>query len=109
MLINKLWGTEDWVVNESYCMKVLTLLPGYQCSLHFHPIKDECFYVAQGTVMLSLDGRMRRLETGEYVRIKPGTLHRFHCASDSGPAIIVESSTTHSDDDVVRLEESRKI
>ncbi len=109
MLVNKLWGTEEWIVNDSYCMKRLTLSPGYQCSLHFHPIKDETFYVVAGTVMLSLDGRMRRMEVGDYARIKPGQLHRFHCAEASGPAIIVECSTYHDDADVVRLEDSRKI
>lgn len=106
-IVNKLWGREEWLVNDTYCFKRMFLNEGYQSSLHFHNVKDETFYVVNGTVMLNVDGVMHRLEAGDYKRIKPGSLHRFHATG--GPAVFLESSTFHDDADVVRLEDSRKI
>lgn len=107
----KLWGTERWLVNDperGYCVKEMTVLPGFQCSLHYHDIKDETFYVVMGTLMLNVDGIMHRLEVGDWYRIKPGSIHRFH-ATGGVACTFVEASTFHSDEDVVRLEESRAI
>lgn len=109
-IVNKKWGTERWLVNEpgGYCVKEMTLLPGWRCSLHFHNVKDETFYVVQGTVMLLVDNVMHRLEVGDHYRIKPGQIHRFH-ATGGVPATFIECSTYHDDEDVVRLTESEPI
>ena len=107
IVVDKLWGREEWLVNDAYCVKRMYLNEGYQCSLHYHEVKDETFYVIDGTVMLNVDGVMHRLEAGDYRRIKPGSLHRFHATG--GPATFIECSTYHDDADVVRLEESRSI
>lgn len=110
VIVEKLWGTERWLVNEPglYCMKEMTLLPGFQSSLHFHAVKDETFYVVDGTVMLLVDGIMKRLEVGDHYRVKAGTPHRFHCTGGV-PATFIECSTFHDDEDVVRLMPSQKI
>ena len=109
-IVNKRWGTETWIVNDdnaNYCVKRMVVYDGYQSSLHFHDIKDETFYVLSGTLMLNINGVMYRMEENDFRRIKPGSLHRFH--STGGPATFLECSTFHDDDDVVRLEESRKL
>ena len=107
IIVDKLWGREEWLVNDSYCVKRMFINEGYQCSLHYHEVKDETFYVVEGTVMLNVNGIMHRLEPGDYYRIKPGVLHRFHATG--GSAVFIECSTHHDDEDVVRLENSRVI
>lgn len=114
-VVDKLWGYEVWLVNnEKYCAKILRVKPGFQCSLHMHPIKKESFYVQDGVVDLQIgelndsglmDLKQLRLNIGDSHTIEPGTFHRFW--SDDG-AEILEISTTHSDDDVVRLENSSR-
>lgn len=53
--VDKEWGSEDWLVNnDSYCSKFLNLKKGYQCSVHYHAIKDETFYVLEGMVELQV-------------------------------------------------------
>lgn len=43
-LITKLWGHEEWLVNnELYCAKFLCLEKGAQCSLHYHEKKIRLF------------------------------------------------------------------
>lgn len=111
-LHEKVWGEEIWIINnEDYCFKILVLKPGFQCSLHRHLQKRETFVVYAGLVKLEqCDVRGKHFEetliSGDQRTIQPKTLHRF--SSENG-AVIYEISTTHSDFDVERLEESKAI
>lgn len=114
--VPKVWGKELWLINnEDYCAKILEVNPGFRCSLHYHPIKHETFIVLRGTVILDFlpsaypehyfnSGRMI---PGDIRDIKPLDRHRFGVVKDAPvPGIILEISTHHDDNDVVRIEES---
>jgi mannose-6-phosphate isomerase-like protein (cupin superfamily) len=108
--VEKVWGREYWLENnESYCAKLLYIRAGYQCSLHYHKIKDETFLVLDGTISLETTSARRLqpdiLHPGQKTRIHPYVAHRFTGITN---AIILEVSTYHDDLDVVRLEESKK-
>jgi len=116
----KKWGNERWLHNdEKYCMKVLTLEPGYQSSMHFHRVKEETFLVVAGKVKLEIMPYYRTnadsvdvvksvyLQPYQDYTLMPYTPHRF--TSIGGQAVVVEASTKHDDEDVVRLEESREL
>ena len=109
--IEKVWGREYVIENvpgwnafdKGYCSKILQLDRNCQCSLHYHPIKTETFFVLEGTVYLEMVPELKVLQPGDKQLIRPETKHRF--SSYTG-ANIVEISTAHSDEDVVRLEPS---
>lgn len=111
--VKKLWGWEYWIVNnDKYCFKVLTIDPGFQCSLHFHNIKDETFVVYQGTILLETCDAQRSvyervLNAGSKQHIPPKTPHRFRALN--APATVFEISTHHDDADVVRIVDSQTI
>jgi mannose-6-phosphate isomerase-like protein (cupin superfamily) len=109
--VKKLWGVEQWVVNEpEYCFKVLTLQPGFACSLHYHKVKKETFIVQSGCCDLQISDGKTRMVLGDQATIGPGIYHRFSLGSwETEPCVIYEVSTFHSDDDVVRLEESKRL
>ena len=51
--VKKLWGFERWLVNNNkYCAKHLHLRQRFECSTHYHILKDETFYIAAGVVDL---------------------------------------------------------
>ncbi len=106
--IDKVWGTEIVLVNcERYCAKLLVLKEGFQCSLHSHVQKCETFCTLAGKVYLEYGSELAQLqsvvhEQGDSMQMLPGTWHRFHAMS-AGGAVILEISTFHSDDDVLRL------
>lgn len=105
--VPKLWGYEKWLENnEKYCSKMMSLKPGYQCSLHYHKIKDETFYVLKGYIRMEVGNEILYMREGNFVRITPGTIHRFRGLEDSE---FLEISTHHEDDDSYRIEESRKV
>lgn len=108
-IIEKVWGREYILENRpEYCFKVLEVDPGMQCSLHFHRIKTESFFLFDGFFRLELKtpDSIRILAPGQSQFISPGRAHRF--SSEAG-AVIFEVSSTHDDADVERIEDSRKI
>ena len=97
---SKVWGYEDWIVNTpDYCGKRLFLKEGFRCSLHYHRVKDEAFYVEEGSVLLEIGPETLYLSPGDAVRIPPRTLHRFSGLADS---VIFEFSTHHDERDSYR-------
>ena len=119
----KIWGLEvecACVPDENYTAKLLVINPGFTSSIHYHKVKHETFYVLQGNVILStyctgvlaggymntkLDTKMS-LVPGQRVVIPPMTVHSFRATV---PSVIVEGSTLHSDDDVYRYSQSRRL
>lgn len=106
-VVPKVWGYEKWLENnDRYCSKMFFLKKGYQCSLHYHKIKDEMFLVTKGHVRFELGDKVIFMQPGSFVRVLPKTPHRFRGMEDSE---ILEVSTHHSEEDSYRIEESRKV
>lgn len=112
-VVEKLWGREFWLVNtKKYCWKLLKVNPGFVSSLHSHAKKDETFYGIMGTVQLDIHDTMTEqvssiiISPGSQFEIKHGTMHSFRAVNT---AWISEISTHHDDNDVIRLQPSRKL
>lgn len=108
--VKKAWGEEWWIVNTDYCGKILTVLPGHKCSLHFHKDKKETFYVLEGELELELldlktaSISYRKLKTGESLTLEPLTPHSFKTSKMS--CKFIEFSTHHDDSDSYRITRS---
>jgi len=103
----KNWGNELWIANTSlYCGKILNLNEGWQCSIHFHKVKDETFYILGGIVVMGAYDEEIVMKPGDTLRIVPGTKHCFTGLKDSK---IIEISTHHEEGDSYRIVESRKV
>lgn len=103
IIMPKTWGHEEWIVNSEYCGKKLVLNEGHCCSLHYHKIKDETFYIASGRVGFQLNDEYFILNPGDSLLITPGTKHRFYGLENSE---IFEFSTHHLEEDSYRDEVS---
>ena len=126
------WLQDDGGAQAGYCGKILTLFRGYKTSLHYHPKKHETMLVTEGELELQLQNPtlyvqgtntyvqgtatpcnadpvydFHTLKPGDKIEIPPGVAHRMVCASKDIPYTeLIEFSTPHSDDDVVRIEPS---
>lgn len=102
------WGEELWIANSSlYCGKKFILKKEKRCSIHYHKLKDETFYVQSGLVQLDVyeegyPGEPMRLtmKPGDSFHIAPLTPHQFCGIEDSE---IFEFSTQHFEEDSYRL------
>ena len=110
--IKKSWGSELWFQNNSkYCGKQLEVFRKYWSSkglFHFHKIKDETFFVVEGTLLLHIIDRNGDLKPivlskGDSFRIRPYMKHRF-TAINCEKCIFIEVSTQHFEEDSYRVE-----
>src|SRR2546422_651885 len=83
-VVEKVWGRELWLVNnERYCSKILEISSGGYSSLHYHRVKDETFYILEGSCCLEIEGTIFTLNKGHSVRILPTQIHSFWCSPDN--------------------------
>jgi len=62
--VPKGWGFEKWIVNnKKYCGKILYFIKGKKCSLHFHEIKEETFYIQSGRIKLLYSDETNKILT----------------------------------------------
>jgi quercetin dioxygenase-like cupin family protein len=112
-VIEKVWGREHVITNnDCYCGKILEIDSGGCSSIHYHPLKDETFYILEGSCYFWLgkdEDDVSTLVKGDIVRLRPNTIHGFACFPGMKPCRIIEISTPHSDEDVVRLVPSKKL
>lgn len=103
--VKKVWGEEIWLVNnDMYCGKLLLLDKNAVCSYHYHKVKKETFMALEGYAMLTIEGKDYILAPFTRARtIEPYEKHKF---TGIESAVILEVSTHHDEDDVVRLSES---
>lgn len=109
--VEKDWGYELWLANNDlYCGKILHINRGHCSSWHYHRLKTETFYVLSGRLQVTygwsdkieLAENKSILDAGDCFDIPIGMRHRL--IAYDGDVEFLEISTTHYDDDSIRLE-----
>jgi mannose-6-phosphate isomerase-like protein (cupin superfamily) len=104
----KIWGREIWIANNpEYCGKILEIGRGKRCSLHFHKLKLESFYLRRGKLKVRVkrhvdDSNIEEFEltAGECFDVPRGLVHQMEALEDSE---LYEFSTQHFDSDSHRI------
>src|SRR5690242_19424827 len=104
----KTWGQETWIVNNQlYCGKILEIRRGRKCSLHFHKLKTESFFLRAGRLKVrvkdSVDSEIIdefEMVPGQCMDVPPGLVHQMEALED---AELFEFSTQHFNSDSHRL------
>jgi hypothetical protein len=117
--VKKGWGFELWIHNDPrYCGKLLHFDEGKSCSLHYHKLKHETFYLESGvlecrfasldvlkmadTIKLDYDDmNWFTMRAGDIKEIPPLLVHQMRAVG--GPARLFEFSTEHFDSDSYRI------
>jgi quercetin dioxygenase-like cupin family protein len=63
---------------------------------HHHPW-DEAYYVVEGQVRFSIEGREELVKAGEFVYAPGGTVHAFQGASSSPARMIIFDAPAHAE------------
>src|SRR5271155_4461780 len=107
-IVPKGWGREVWIANgDLYCGKILEIRKGKKCSLHFHKLKTESFYLRSGKLLV----RVKELPESETIEefelvarecmdVSIGLARQLEAIED---AELFEFSTQHFDSDSHRL------
>ena len=62
--------------------------PGQTTGESYHKLAEELYFVLEGSGLAVLDGEERRLEAGDFLRLPPGTRHRF--VTDDQPLVMLD-------------------
>ena len=103
------WGREIWIANNAlYCGKILEIAKGKRCSLHFHKLKTESFYLRAGRLRVRVKESAEaatitefELHQGQCMDVPQGLVHQMEALEDSE---LYEFSTQHFDSDSHRIE-----
>src|SRR5437660_435024 len=103
------WGREVWIANNRhYCGKILEIKQGKRCSLHFHKLKTETFYLRAGRLKVRVKESPEadpfeefELVPGDCMDVPIGLVHQMEALEDSE---LLEFSTEHFDSDSHRLQ-----
>lgn len=117
-IVPKRWGKEEWIINDEYCGKILTVKKKSSSSIHYHKNKKETFFVLSGRILLEwypFNDFIKRkklicsaiLQRGQAFTLYPHTVHKF--TSLIGESKILEISTHHDDSDSHRIRENKKL
>ncbi len=74
--------------------------PGQETSESYHKTAEECYYVVNGWGLAILDGAEYPLETGDFLRLPPGTRHRFVTRESPLEMLDIHSPGSRPDRDV---------
>jgi len=106
-VVYKPWGKEEWLaLNEKYCYKRIYINAGFKTSYHYHEIKLETNYIAQGKAEIWLENDNGIVEKfimneGDSFTVTPPKKHRVIAISD----VILQEVSTPEVDDVIRIED----
>ena len=89
------------IINQSYCKKLIIVLPGQKHPAQLHKVKEESFFILHGTINLTLDKKKFILKTGDLKTIRKKEVHEF---SSKYGAVIEELSTKHVKSDSYYLD-----
>lgn len=115
------WGYEQWMANcELYCGKLLVVFADKKCSVHYHQLKDETFFIQSGLIKMRVweepweikPGRPFEIQgdppvseflmgPGDRLVIPPNTPHQFKGVA--AETTIIEISTQHFEEDSYRI------
>lgn len=120
--VPKVWGTELWIVNnDKYCGKRLFFAKGKSCSLHYHHLKEETFFIQSGELFIRYYDKPEVdeliigtkpmiydsirvygdiLKAGDSFHIPIGRRHQMTGLIDT---VMFEFSTHHEDSDSYRI------
>jgi N-acetylneuraminate synthase len=65
------------LINKEYAKKIIVMLPNQSHPSHHHKIKNETFHIISGNLILNLDGKNKKLKSGDIIDIKKNSHHKF--------------------------------
>jgi glycerol-3-phosphate cytidylyltransferase-like family protein/quercetin dioxygenase-like cupin family protein len=111
---NKVWGTEELLHNDRYCIKIMTLKPKHQVSMHWHSMKTETFILIKGTLVIETINTQTAeknitilTQPFSSFTLEPDVPHTFY-TEDEEDVVFIEGSTYDDPLDSYRLYPSRR-
>jgi mannose-6-phosphate isomerase len=106
MIIDKPWGrVATYALNQPSSVRVITVEPGQETSVHYHRMRDEVWVVLDAGLTIEIGNRVIATEPGNEFIIPAEETHRIRCSGPTGGRILEIAYGYTSEDDTQRLED----
>jgi mannose-6-phosphate isomerase len=106
MIIDKPWGkVVTYALNQPSSVRVITVEPGQETSVHYHQMRDEMWVVLDPGLTLQIGNKVVEAMPGEEFMVSAETTHRItNPAAARGRVLEIAYGYT-TEDDTLRLED----
>jgi mannose-6-phosphate isomerase len=101
------WGHFEILSDgKDHKVKRITIYPEKRLSLQSHKLRSEHWFIVQGQGVVSIDGKITKIITGQSVDINKEILHRMENTGKNDLVFIeVQTGDYFGEDDIVRFED----
>ena len=106
MIVEKPWGrVVTYALNQPSSVRVITVEPGQETSVHYHRMRDETWVVLDAGLTVEIGDEVFEADPGEEFTIPAERTHRIRCTGPSPGRILEVAYGYTSEDDSLRLED----
>ena len=101
------WGSFE-ILQESavHKVKLIIVQPGKRLSYQRHEKRAEHWFIVSGEAEVTIDGDVRRMNSGNSIDIGIGVAHRIaNIGTEQLKFIEVQTGTYFGEDDIIRIED----
>lgn len=106
MIIDKPWGkVVTYALNQPASVRVITVEPGQETSVHFHRLRDEMWVVLDPGLTIMIGNRVVEAQPGDEFQVAAETAHRIANPSSTRGRVLEIAYGYTTEDDTQRLED----
>jgi len=107
VIVDKPWGkVATYALNQPSSVRVITVEPGQETSVHYHRMRDEMWVVLDSGLTIEIGNRMVNAEAGEEFMVPAEETHRIRCAGSTRGRVLEIAYGYTTEDDTQRLEDA---
>ena len=106
MIIDKPWGkVVTYALNQPSSVRVITVEPGQETSVHYHQMRDEMWVVLDAGLTVQIGNRTVEAGPGEEFIVSAETTHRLSNRGEHRGRVLEIAYGYTTEDDTLRLED----
>jgi mannose-6-phosphate isomerase-like protein (cupin superfamily) len=107
MIVDKPWGkVVTYALNQPSSVRVITVEPGQETSVHYHQMRDEMWIVLDDGLKVQIGNRTVDASPGEEFMVSAETTHRIANEGDHRGRVLEIAYGYTTEDDTLRLEDA---
>jgi mannose-6-phosphate isomerase-like protein (cupin superfamily) len=106
VIVDKPWGTVvTYALNQPSSVRVITVEPGQETSVHYHQLRDEMWVVLDAGLTIVVGNRIVEAEPGDEFVVAAETAHRITNPGPTPGRVLEIAYGYTSEDDTRRLQD----
>ena len=106
MTVDKPWGkVVTYALNQPSSVRVITVEPGQETSVHYHQMRDEMWVVLDAGLTVQIGNRTIEAAPGEEFIVSAETTHRLTNPSGARGRVLEIAYGYTTEDDALRIED----